>query len=414
MSVRNALAALTVATALAGSAAVAPWARGTPASASGAGRWVTSWEGAPVVGTPIPGSDCPAGSGLTDQTVRNVVFLSAGGNAVRVRLTNVFGTRAVTVTHASVAVQRSGATPTAGPRQLTFGGAGDVTLVAGGQALSDPLPLSVAAGTKLLVSVYAPGPTGPVTNHPFTAQTNYLAAGDRALEPSADGYRTTPCWMLIDGVDVRASARVTGSVIALGDSITDTANTTGDADRRWPDDLARRLAARRGPTLSVGNAGLGGNRLLAPRDGQPYYGVPAPARLDRDVFGRTGVRAVILLEGINDIGYDAPASDIIAVDRQIIAQAHARGLRIVGGTLTPFGGSVIWTKERQATWDAVNAWIRTSHAFDGVADFARATADPADAERLDPADDSGDHLHPNDAGCQAMANTVDLRALVGG
>jgi lysophospholipase L1-like esterase len=253
-----------------------------------------------------------------------------------------------------------------------------------------------------------------VTNHPFTAQTNYLADGDRALQPSADGYRTVPCWMLVDGVDTRASGRVGGSVIALGDSITDTAATTGDADRRWPDDLARRLSALRGPTLSVGNAGLGGNRLLAPREGQPYYGVPALARLDRDVFGRAGANAVILLEGINDIGYDASSADIIAAEQQIIAQTHAQGLRVFGGTLTPFGGSAIWSADRQATWDAVNAWIRHAAAFDGVIDFARATADPADPRRLNPTYDSGDHLHPNDAGCQAMADAVDLRMLLRG
>lgn len=267
---------------------------------------------------------------------------------------------------------------------------------------------SVRSGTKLLVSVYVPDPTGPVTNHPFTAQANYLADGDRTLTPTAEGYDATPCWMLIDGVDTRASGRVVGTVVTLGDSI------TGDADQRWPDHLARRLNALRGPTLSVANAGLGGNRLLAPREGQPYYGVPALARLDRDVFGRTAVRDVILLEGVNDIGYDASAADIIAADRQFIAQSHAQGLRSFGGTIMPFKGSVVWSKERENTRETVNAWIRNGHAFDGVIDFSAATADPNDPLALRPAYDSGDHLHPGDAGCRAMADAVRLPMLIGG
>jgi lysophospholipase L1-like esterase len=413
---RRVLAVLTAATAIAGSLSAVSWARGTPASAgrpSGL-RWVTSWSAAPVIGAKIPGSTCPAGSGLADQTVRDVVYLSMGGDAVRVRLTNAFGTRPMRVGHVSVASQASGANATGGVRPLTFGGATGVTVVAGGQVLSDPIPLAVRSGTKLLVSVYVPDDTGPVTNHPFTAQTNYLADGDRTLTPTAEGYDATPCWMLIDAVDTRASGRVVGTVVTLGDSITDTAITTGDADQRWPDHLARRLNALRGPTLSVANAGLGGNRLLAPREGQPYYGVPALARLDRDVFGRTAVRDVILLEGVNDIGYDASAADIIAADRQIVAQSHAQGLRIFGGTIMPFKGSVVWSKEREDTRETVNAWIRDGHDFDGVIDFSAATADPSDPQALKPAYDSGDHLHPGDAGCRAMADAVRLPMLIGG
>ena len=382
---------------------------------SGASQnWVTAWGASPVVGSAIPGSSCPAGAGLTNQTVRNVVFLSQGGDSVRVRLTNTFGARAMAAGHASVAVQGAGATAVAGTvRELTFGGRTSVTLAAGADALSDPVTMHVAPLSTLLVSVYVPGPTGPVTNHPFTAQGNYLASGDRAISAAADGYTDTPCWMLIDGVDVRAPSRVTGSVVALGDSITDTANTTGNANRRWPDDLARRLNARPGPTLSVVNAGLGGNRLLAPRDGQPYYGIPALARLDHDVFAQAGARAVILLEGVNDIGYNATADEIISADEQVAAQAHARDLRIYGATITPFGGSIISSPAAEKTREAVNNWIRTSHAFDGVMDFAAAVADPSDPTKLRPAFDGGDHLHPNDAGGQAIADAIDLSMLVG-
>jgi lysophospholipase L1-like esterase len=386
---------------------------GSGASAAEPG-WVAGWAASPVIGSAVPGSSCPAGAGLTDSTVRNVVFVSAGGSAVRVRLTNAFGARSVVVGHASVAAQAANASPVAGSlRALTFGGSPQVRIAAGGEALSDPVGLRVAALSTLLVSVYVPGPTGPITNHPFTAQGNFLGTGDQVLAGTGAGFADTPCWMLVDGVDVHASGRVVGSVVALGDSITDTANTTGNANRRWPDDLARRLAARRGTTLSVVNAGLGGNRLLEPRDGEPFYGVPALARLDRDVFAQTGVRTVILLEGVNDIGFNAPAADIIAGYQQVIALTHARGLRIMGGTITPFGGSFLGDPGRIATRNAVNAWIRTSHAFDGVIDFARAAASPTDAEALDPRYDSGDHLHPNDAGCQAMADAVNLAALFG-
>ncbi len=408
-----AVAAVAVLSVITGTGALS--APSTAPSASTIGQnWATAWGASPVAGSAIPGNTCPAGTGLTDQTVRNVVFLSAGGDEVRIRLTNTFGTQAMQVGHASVAVRSSGAAAVPGTvRELTFGGQTTVTIAAGADALSDPVALRVAPLSVLLVSVYVPGPTGPVTNHPFTAQGNYLGSGDLTLGSGAAGYAATPCWMLIDGLDVRAPARVTGSVVALGDSITDTANTTGNANRRWPDDLARRLNALGGPALSVVNAGLGGNRLLAPRDGQPYYGIPALARLDHDVFTQAGVGSVILLEGVNDIGYSATAGQIISADEQVIAQAHARGLRIYGGTITPFGGSIISSATNEKTRETVNTWILTSHAFDGVIDFASAVADPADPAALNPAYDSGDHLHPDDAGCQAMANAINLRMLLG-
>lgn len=377
-------------------------------------NWVTAWAASPVVGVFIPfNPGCPAGTGLTDQTVRNVAFVSAGGDKVRVRLTNTFGQRSMRVTHATVAVQASNADAVPGTlRSLTFGGSPTITLAAGGRALSDPVQLKVESLSTLLVSVYVPGPTGPVTMHPFTAQGNFIAGGDAAAAPTGSGFTDLPCWLLVDGIEVNAPARVAGSVIALGDSITDTSATTGNANRRWPDDLARRLNARPGRTLSVGNAGLGGNRVLEPRPDGDFWGVPALARLERDVFSQTGVDAVILLEGVNDIGFGAQAPELIAGYQQIVAQTHARGLRIFGATLTPFGGSFVDTPQRRATWTAVNTWIRTSRAFDGVFDFAAATAMPGDPFTLLPAYDSGDHLHPNDAGCQAMADAVNLRQLL--
>jgi lysophospholipase L1-like esterase len=375
--------------------------------------WVAAWAASPVVGSEIPFSpDCPAGRGLHDQTVRNVVFLSTGGSAVRIRLTNTFGTTPMHIGHASVAVQAAGADAVPGTvRELTFRSHREISVPAGREVFSDPAPLRVAALSTLLVSVYVPDATGPVTNHPFTAQGNFLGAGDQALARTGASYGFTPCWMLADGVDVRPAGRVTGSVVALGDSITDTANTTGNANHRWPDFLARRLDAKPGRTLSVVNAGLGGNRVLLPRDGEPYFGVPALDRLDRDVLDQTAVRAVIVLEGVNDIGFSAGADALIAGLTELARRTHAAGLPILGATIMPFKASFVWTPEREQTWTTVNTWIRTGGAFDGVIDFAAATAAPDDPATLNPAYDSGDGLHPNDAGTRAMADAIDLRQL---
>ena len=383
-----------------------------PPTATAHGKpWVAGWAASPVVGSEIPWSDCPAGGGLRDQTVRNVVFLSAGGESVRVRLTNAFGATPLRVGRATVAVQQSGDAAVPGTlRALTFGGRRDVTVPAGREIFSDPVRLHVEALSTLLVSAYVPNATGPLTNHPFTAQGNYLAPGDRTGVLSG-GFRDTPCWMVVNGVDVAPARRVAGTVVAFGDSITDTASTTGNANRRWPDFLARRLNAVPGRTLSVVNAGLGGNRLIADRD-EPYWGVAGVTRVQRDVLSQTGVKAMILLEAVNDIGYSASAEDLIAGHREVIKQARAEGVKVYGGTILPFKGSFIWTEEREATWRTLNDWIRTSGEFDGVVDFAAATAVPGDPATLNPAYDSGDHLHPNDAGTEAMANAVDLAMLL--
>jgi lysophospholipase L1-like esterase len=214
----------------------------------------------------------------------------------------------------------------------------------------------------------------------------------------------------VDGVSVVAEGRVAGTVVALGDSITDGTASTVNANRRWPNDLARRLDARHGPSLSVVDEGIAGNQVLKDSG---LAGVNVLARLDRDVLEQPGARDVILLEGVNDIGASqATADQLIHAYQQVIAQVHARGLRIFGGTLTPFQGAFYWTPAGEQTRETVNRWILTSGAFDGVIDFARATADPANPLVFKPAFDSGDHLHPNDAGYQAMADAVDLNRLL--
>lgn len=249
----------------------------------------------------------------------------------------------------------------------------------------------------------------------FASQESFVASGDRAAAPSGAGFTGIQCWMWVSGVEVPAASRYAGTVVTLGDSLTDGFNSTANANLRWPDDLARRLNAVHGRTLAVVNAGLVGNLLRKPVPADPQYGVPALDRLDRDVFSQPGVRDVILLEGVNDLAYGATASEIISADKQIIARAHARGLRIFAATLTPFGGAIFDSgPSYERTRDAVNKWIVTSHAFDGVIDFASALASPANPRALRPAFDSGDHSHPSDAGYQAMANAISLNMLLAG
>ena len=387
-------------------------------------QWVNAWQGSPVPGGTIAGSGCPADQGLTNQTVRNIVFLSAGGDQVRVRLTNAFGTRPLRVGAASVAVAGSGAAIVSGSgRVLRFAGHPSVLIAAGGEALSDPVPLRVRALQRVDVSVYAPSATGPATQHFDAQQNNYIAKGNRASNASGSPFTTKiSCWLLTDGVDVRPQSRVIGTVVTLGDSITDGAQSTQNANHRYPDYLARRLARVSGPSLAVSNAGISGNDLLTFRTDLPFgavFGSPAPARLPRDVLTQPGVKSVILLEGINDIGaFSAKAADLIQADEQIIAQVHAAGIRIYGATLTPFGGSNkqyggdygTAAGEKQRT--LLNRWIRTSGAFDAVFDFDKALRDPRHPDRILAKYDSGDHLHPGDAGYQTMADTVNLAMLL--
>jgi lysophospholipase L1-like esterase len=283
--------------------------------------------------------------------------------------------------------------------------------------------MNVPALTDLAVSIYLPGKTGPATYHSDAQQTNYISGnGNFAGQDSGAAFTTTSAsWYYADAVDVAASPRVTGSVVAFGDSITDGFQSTPNGNLRWPNDLARRFLSSPGSALGVPDEGISGNRIL---HDSPCFGVNALSRFRRDALSQTGVRDVILLEGINDIGFSqtpnsgctAPntavtADQIIAGYQKLIAEAHARGVRIFGGTLTPFKGASYWSAAAEAKREAVNNWIRTSHAFDGVIDFASAVASPSDPQTMNPAYDSGDHLHPNDAGYQAMANAVKLSQL---
>jgi lysophospholipase L1-like esterase len=399
--------------ALAGRVPVAAPVGGRPA-------WVNAWQGSPTAGGTFSHATCPADTGLTAQTIRDIVFVSAGGHELRARVSNAFGALPLRVGAASVGIQGQGAAIAPGTlRTLRFSGHTSTLIPAGGEALSDPVRLDVRALQRLAISVYLPGSTGPATQHNNSRETNYLASGDQTGSAQASAFTTKiGCWMFASGIDVRPERDVRGTVVALGNSITDGDQSSIDADQRYPDHLARRLAAVDGPTLSVSNAGIGGNELLFNRTPE-LFGVSALARLPRDVLTQAGAREVILLEGINDIGAEsATASDLIHADELIIAQVHAAGLRMYGATLVPFGGSNAryggdyGTAAGERQRQALNHWIRTSGAFDAVFDFDRALRDPGDPTRLLPVYDSGDHLHPSDAGYQAMAAAVDLRVLL--
>ncbi|MBV9804863.1 MAG: SGNH/GDSL hydrolase family protein [Solirubrobacterales bacterium] len=380
--------------------------------------WVSTWAASPQVA--VPGT--PAATGFNNQTVRNIVFTSVSGDLVRVRFTNTFGTTPLQIGSASIAVAGTGAA-TAGPTvPLTFGGQRSIQIPDGSEALSDPVRMYVPRLQDLDVSVYLPQATGPATQHALGVQTNYVAGGDHTSDSGGSAYTgQTQSWFFIDSVDVSSYDDNLGTLVAFGDSITDGFNSTVGANARWPNDLARRLDSRHN-TLAVADEGISGDRVLT---SDLCCGVNALARFDRDVVDRAGAKEVILLMGINDIGFsvtppspvtnplpDVSAAQIIAGYQQIIAQAHAVGLKIFGATLTPFKGAGYYSTAGEAKREAVNHWILTSGAFDGVIDFARVVADPSDPTMMAPQYDSGDHLHPNDAGYQAMANAIPLGLLL--
>jgi lysophospholipase L1-like esterase len=359
-------------------------------------------------------------TGFTNQTVRNIVYTSAGGTKVRVLVTNAFGTRPLDVGHASIAL--SGSAAATGPgTPLTFRHRRSVVIKPGAAVLSDPVALRVQPLQELAVSVFLPRATGPPTEHAVAQQVNYVANGDHVLDRGGAAFTTrTFSWYFVASVDVLAPARDLGTLVALGDSITDGVNSSTNTNARWPNDLARRLHPRTGETLSVVDEGIGGNRLL---NTAPCCGVSGLARFKRDVLHRAGARSVILLEGVNDIGQsdhtgaisaphnDISADQIIAGYRRLIAEAHAAHLRIFGATILPFRGARYWTPAGEAKREAVNDWILHSGAFDGVINFSAAVQDAGTPTMLDPAYDSGDHLHPNRRGYQAMANAIDLNLL---
>ena len=388
-------------------------ASGKAAAGSAAGKagphWVGSWESAEVE----PGTSGLSATGFTDQTVRNIIHTSAGGSEIRIRLSNVFGTAPLVVSDVHVALRQSGAATVPGTtRQVLFHGRKSVTIPAGDREFSDPIKLAVGSETDLAVSIFFEQPTGPTTWHPEADSTNYYStAGDHSADTAATAYTNTDSsWYFLDGVDV-VNPSVKGAVVAFGPSTTDGNASTPNENVRYPDDLARRLLALpKGQQMSVLNAGISGNELLAD-DGT--NGQSALHRFLRDVVEQTDVKAVIIWEGTNDYlaNPNLTLSDYTSVYTQLIAIAHAHGIKVIGATLQPTEGTGGWTAEGNTLREAVNNWILTSGAFDGTADFSTVLEDPANPAQLLPAYDSGDHLHPNDAGYLAIADSVDLRLL---
>jgi lysophospholipase L1-like esterase len=372
------------------------------------GQWLGTWEAAPSGVNELGCDDC---------TIRDIVHTSIGGTEIRIHISNVFGTAPLVVGHATAALPSApgdASVETGTLTEVTFGGAGSVTIPAGQDVWSDPIPLAVPANSDLLVTTYTPGDPTPFTYHPDAQEYSYYTSGaDEADATSASSFPdTTGSYYLITGVEVGGS-NARGDVVTFGDSITDGYQSTYNLDYRWPNILADRLLALPPrDQMGVLNAGIGGNRILL--DGGNGFGPPALSRFQRDVVDQPGVRTVIILLGINDIQQTPHQLDpnaIIAGLRRLIDMGHAAGLKVIGATLTPFQGWSTFDQQEEQTWAAVNHWIRTSHAYDGVIDFDRAVRDPADPLRYLPAYDSGDHLHPNDAGYMAMGAAIDLREL---
>jgi lysophospholipase L1-like esterase len=376
-------------------------------------RWVPTWTTAQLLArTPPPNANASAPRGYNNQTIRMIVRSSIGGNRVRVKLSNAFGSAPVTVGAAHIALRAKDSAIAPGTdRPLAFNGKPGVTIGPGVVLLSDPVDLNVPAVADLAVSLYFPGETGPPTTHATALHTTYISKeGDATAEASLADSTTTQSYYWLYAVEVMAPAD-TGLIVAYGDSITDGARSSNESNHSWPALLAARLAAAKKPAhVAVANMGIGGNRVL--RDGS---GVSALGRLDRDVFSQPGVKWMMLLEGINDIGREATmpaetvqAEDLIAGYKQIIERAHSQGIRVIGCTLTPYQGANYYRDHGEEVRSAVNNWIRTGGAFDGVVDFEAATRDAENPKKLRAEFDPGDHLHPNDAGYQAMADAIDL------
>lgn len=407
----------------AGAVLVASLAATSPAAPAAAhtGHWTGTWSTSMIAAFPDFFGTPNWSGGFDNHSVRQPIRVSRGGAALRIRISNVYGTIPLRLTGASIGRAGDGASIRPGSlRTVPFGGRPEAVVPAGRQLSSDVVPLRVDALERLTVTLYFAAPTGPATFHPQAMATSYRAAGDRLRDPSGAAYtETSQSWYYLSGVDVVGPQprRDRGVVVAFGDSITDGAFSTPDANNRYPDELAERLVAA-GRRLGVVNAGIGGNRVLTDAGG---LGERATVRFGRDALGQPGVRTVIVLEGINDIGLGVGAGgepvtarQLIDGHRALLRAAHARGVRVIGATILPFAGVIYpgyYTERGEAVRDAVNRWIRTSGEYDAVADFDRALADPADPDRLNPAFDSGDGLHPNDAGMRAMAETVDLGTL---
>lgn len=396
---RNGLIPTLVALVLSAAAFAAP---STPA------HWVATWAASPSLPPPNEQQMTRDHFVIHDATLREIVHTTLGGAEVRVRFATTFGTESVRVAAASIL------TPSGTLRPLSFAGQASFTIPPNAVVVTDPVALDVPADSDLTINLYLQGPVKAASIHYVASQISSIVPGDQtratAWPRRGDGM-AFPHWAFLAGVDV-AAPDTAATIVAFGDSITDGVHSTVNANHRWPNYLFRDLQAAGRHDLAVVDAGISGNRLIT--DAAPSAGVSALSRLDRDVLTQPGVRYIIVLEGINDIGHAAPGSltsaDLVAGLAQLAARAHELGLKLYGATLTPDGGAKrgYYTAETEKIRDGYNAWIRSNAVLDGYVDFDQVTRDPAHPQNFLPAYDSGDHLHPNDAGYKAMADAIPL------
>jgi lysophospholipase L1-like esterase len=375
-------------------------------------HWVGTWAAAPV---PIDNSKGPLGT--LDYTLRENIHTSLPGKTIRIVVSNEMGTTPLSIGGASLALSAADPAIPAHPKAITFAGKSSTIVPAGAKLFSDAVDLDLPAGANLAISLFIPRqPIPTLTMHAYANQPNFMAPGDQISSSSLTQPIESDSWLFLTAVEVQASTRA-ASVVTLGDSITDGAVSTRGANRRWPDDLARRLQSDpKTASLGVLNEGIGGNRILHSDIGS-NAGPGALSRFDRDVLSQAGVKYLIILEGINDIGVGtAPTNphDTVSPQQlidgftQLIDRAHTHGIKVYLGTIMPDKGlGLYYTDAGEAERQAVNLWIRSQKLSDAVIDFDKAVRDPDDPQRLLPAFDGGDHIHPSDAGHKAMADAID-------
>lgn len=394
-------------------------------SIGSAAEWVQTWGAAPLPPTPALGP-FPATPSFENVTIRQVVRVSSGGRRVRIRFTNEYGTKPLVIGAARVALaDGKGAMQPGSARAVTFDGRASVTIPAGAPFLSDPIDLPVGNLAALSISIYLPEATGACTCHATGMQNAFVSGTGDYTDQAFAPQQTIESRAFLSGVEVEL-ARGARAIVVLGDSISDGVGSTVDANRRWPDLLADRLNTRAQPGWSVVNMGISGNQVLADGAGQS-----ALARFDRDVLAVPGARVLVIFEGVNDLGLSyghvegplaqvfknwmparkVTAESLIGAYRQLIARAHARGLKVLAATITPYGGAAYYSEEGEAVRQRINAWIRTNREVDGVLDFDKTIRDPAKPTQIRDGYHPGDHLHGTDTAYAAMAAAVDLSLL---
>jgi lysophospholipase L1-like esterase len=398
----------------------------TTAAQAASTQWVGTWGASPLPAGPA-GGPAPPPVSLDNQTVRQVVRISAGGDRVRLRLTNEYGAKPLRVGAATVSLLDAQGQVVAGSqRPVRFAGQTGTIIPAASPLVSDAVDLEVPALSRLAISLYFPENTGPCTCHAVGAQEAQVSdTGDHTTEATFVAKQTLQSRLFLSGVEVETRAGRAKVIAVLGDSISDGVGSTPGTNRRWPDLLADRLNKGKGGTgWGIVNEGISGNRVLDDGAGQS-----ALARFDRDVLATPGLTHVIVFEGVNDLGisWGAPAGPqgerfralqppvkataerIIDGYRQLIARAHAHGLKIYGATIAPYEGAAYWSAEGEAHRARINQWIRTSREFDGVLDFDAVLRDPAKPTQMSQGKHAGDHLHGSDAGYADVANSIDLK-----